>query len=268
MISGVLALSVNGREYELRADDVAYVGSGLLHGGEPTRCVYECVVFDMRLLLKSNERCRPLIGALLDGTVLAEPCLRAGNPVTRHTILPMFGALRERSDGCALITLGCLFQFVGEVYKFHTYRQGEPGGTAGSRRALQLKPVFEMIENRYAEPLTLSELSAAAGMTPKYFCRFFREATHRTPMDYLSFYRVEQACYAFAATDQSVTEVAYELGYSDPSYFIRCFHKHKQVTPGRYRKALKERAPAPPDVRRSAKEEPCAADGADQPILA
>ena len=235
VLSGAFTLSVDGRSYALRADDAAYIAPGLLHGGEPDDCVYECVVFDMRLLLKSNDHCRRFIGAILDGAIVVEPCLPAGSRVTSRTILPMFDALREQRDGYALITLGCLFQFVGEVYKFHSYRQGEPGSTLGSRRAIQLKPVFEMIESRFADPPTLAELSAAAGMTPKYFCRVFKAATHRTPIDYLSYYRIEQACYAFAATDRSVTEIAYELGYSDLNYFIRCFRKHKHITPGRYR---------------------------------
>ena len=42
---------------------------------------------------------------------------------------------------------------------------------------------------------TLADLSRIAGMTPKYFCRYFRAAIHRTPMDYLNYYRIERACY-------------------------------------------------------------------------
>ena len=82
-------------------------------------------------------------------------------------------------------------------------------------------------------------ISAAVGMTPKYFCRFFKEATHRTPMDYVAFYRVEMACYAFAMTDRSVTDVALDMGYADPNYFIRSFKKYKGVTPGHYRQTLR-----------------------------
>ena len=103
---------------------------------------------------------------------------------------------------------------------------------------LKLKKVFEIIEKRYAYPLPLATLAAAVGLTPKYLCRFFREATHRTPTDYVAYYRVEMACYALAATDHSVTEIALDSGFADLNYFIRCFRKYKGVTPGAYRKVL------------------------------
>ena len=47
---------------------------------------------------------------------------------------------------------------------------------------------------KYFEPLRLSDLAAAAEMTPKYFCRAFAGMTGRTPVDYLIYYRVERAC--------------------------------------------------------------------------
>ena len=37
-------------------------------------------------------------------------------------------------------------------------------------------------------------------------------------------------------TEMSVTEVAYAAGFSDSSYFIQCFRKYKEITPGEYGK--------------------------------
>ena len=71
-------------------------------------------------------------------------------------------------------------------------------------------------------------------MTPKYFCRFFKQAVHRSPMDYLNFYRIEMACYALVATDCNVTEAALDAGFNDPGYFIRTFKHFKGETPGHY----------------------------------
>ena len=201
--------------------------------------MYECIVFDMRLLLKSNDHCKQYISELLEGRVKITPHLTEGNRVTQHTILPMFDALRVQCDGYALITLGCLFQFVGEVYRFGVYQHREPPSGVDNRKMLKLKKVFELIENRYTDPPTLTQLSTAVGMTPKYFCRFFKDATHRTPVDYIAYFRVEMASYAFAATDKNVTEIALDMGFDDVNYFIRCFKKYKGVTPGHYRESLR-----------------------------
>ena len=234
VLTGSFALIIDEEVHHLQQGDVAYIASGRLHGGKPDQCVYECIVFDMRLLLKSNDHCRYAINDVLTRRVDVKAHLPMGSKVTRHTIVPMFDALREQSDGYTLITLGCLFQFVGEVYKFGAYTKRIAPPTQETRSVLKLKKVFEMIETRTQNPPTLSELSACVGMTPKYFCRFFKAATHRTPMDYIGFYRVEQACYEMAATEKNVTEIALDMGYGDVNYFIRCFKKYKGVTPKQY----------------------------------
>ena len=91
-----------------------------------------------------------------------------------------------------------------------------------------------MIESQYDQPLTLSMMAAAAGMSSKYFCRFFAVMTHRKPMDYLNHYRIERACYELSSSDATVTDVAYSCGFNDLSYFIKTFKKYKGMTPGSY----------------------------------
>lgn len=56
--------------------------------------------------------------------------------------------------------------------------------------------------------------------------------THQTPVDYLNRQRIEEACLQLAATDDSITEIAYRNGFNDLSYFIRTFKKYKGMTPG------------------------------------
>ena len=92
------------------------------------------------------------------------------------------------------------------------------------------------MESSYNLPLTLDEISASVGMSPKYFCRFFHEMTHRTPIDYLNYYRIERACYQLITTDLSITEIAYASGFNDLSYFIKTFKKYKGTTPKQYLK--------------------------------
>lgn len=238
VLRGRFRLNLNGSAVLLEAGDAAYIGSGQLHGGEPDGCEYECVVLDLRLLLRSDDLGKRYISDLMDGHAAVQPVFTANSPVTAGTLAPLFEALRQRCEGYTLIALGCLYRFAGEIYRTRAYAPcAQPDG-AENRRMLKLKRVFEIIEARYAEALPLSQLAASVGLTPKYLCRFFREATHRTPADYIAYYRVEIACYALAATDHSVTEIALDTGFADLNYFIRCFKKYKGVTPGRYRKLL------------------------------
>ena len=91
-----------------------------------------------------------------------------------------------------------------------------------------------MIETSYDQCLTLDILAKEAGMNAKYFCRFFHEMTHRTPIDYLNYQRIEHACYELATSENSVTDVAFNCGFNDLSYFIKTFKRYKGKTPGKY----------------------------------
>lgn len=234
VLHGVFTLSIGDAQYSLSRGDIAFIQGGLLHGGVPDDCVYECIVFDMRLMLISNDHCKQYIGNIIHGTIDVAPVFPAGSKVVNHTLMPMFEALRERSNGYALITLGCLFQFVGEVYKFSAYEVNAVQYRNNASRTLKLKKVFEIIEQEYTQPISLTRLASAVNMTPKYFCRFFKQVTHRSPIDYVCYYRVEMACYEMESTDKNVTEIAMDMGYSDVNYFIRMFRKYKGITPGEY----------------------------------
>lgn len=238
VLSGTFHLQMEEKESVLHEGDILFVAPGKLHGGVPENCVYECVVFDMRLLLKCTDECRKWIWDVLHRQVCVNPIFLKGDSITQQTLLPMFDALRSQSAGASLITLGCLYLFLGMIYKNGAYSRFSADIPLQNKRPVQMKTVFEKIEKEYAEPLTLSDLAATVHMSPKYFCRIFKEATHCTPMNYLNYYRIELACHAMAVTRKNVTEIAFEVGFSDVNYFIRTFKKIKGVTPKRYMKML------------------------------
>ena len=237
---GFFDLTLNGAPYCLRPGDVAFITSGMLHGGVPHDCEYDCIVFDMRLLLKSNDHCKRQIADILNLELAVQPFFASDDRVIRHTIPPLFDALRAQCSGYELITLGCLFQFLGEVYKHGAYTLSREQPTLTANKVMKLRRVFEMIETEYAHPITLDQMADTLHMSPKYFCRFFKEATHRTPMEYLTYYRVEVAAHEIVSSDKSLTEVALDAGFSSLNYFIRTFKRWKGVTPGQYGREMKK----------------------------
>ncbi len=243
VIKGAFILFIDEEQYLLSPGDIAFIAGGNLHGGVPQNCQYECIVFDLRLLLKSNDHCKQYISQILHRQIAVTPYFEKNSKVIKHTLVPMFDALLSASEGYTLITLGCLFQFVGEVYKHCAYASQTLPYGRDVKKVLKLKRIFELIENQYAQPLTLAQLSTTAGMTPKYFCRFFKGATHRSPMDYVNYFRIEQACYEMAATEKNITEIALDMGFSDVNYFIRVFRKQKGMTPGQYHAAICPKTP-------------------------
>jgi transcriptional regulator GlxA family with amidase domain len=109
--------------------------------------------------------------------------------------------------------------------------------------ARQLLAAKDLADARYAEPLTVAELAAAAHLSPAHFSRSFKAAFGESPHQYLLTRRLERAAHLLVATDWSVADVATATGASSVGSFTTRFARMYGVTPAAYRSA------APPPER-------------------
>lgn len=77
-------------------------------------------------------------------------------------------------------------------------------------------------------------------MSVSYFIRKFREYTQTTPAQYLLSLRISMAQSLLENTGQSISEIASSVGYENPLYFSRLFHKMTGVSPSTFRKQILE----------------------------
>lgn len=97
------------------------------------------------------------------------------------------------------------------------------------------------IGHQFTNPsLTLSALCGHFGISSAYATRLFRENFGITFHGYLSLYRVEKAKCHLVDTRDRIYEIADKCGFANSSHLIRIFLKVTNMTPGQYRKALKE----------------------------
>ncbi len=202
----------------------------MLHGGMPQDCVYESLVFDMKLLLKDNHICRQQVEAIMSHELLIYQQLPGDDLFLRQTTDTLFQAMYAKYAGYEFIVQGSLYVLIGFILEHKLYSLRTKEKEQVSYRLKQLKQVLRYIEEHYAEEITLETLASLAGMNPKYFCRFFRQITQRTPIDYLNYYRIECAREQLSTTDTTITEVALNCGFNDISYFIKIFKKYMGIT--------------------------------------
>lgn len=100
----------------------------------------------------------------------------------------------------------------------------------------EIMKAVRMIEERYAEPLGIEELSSETHISKFYFVRIFKQITGQTPYEYLLFYRINESKSLLLKTILPVSEVAGKCGFMDTSNFIRCFKKATGTTPYSFRK--------------------------------
>lgn len=236
ILEGTLTVTLDEKSFTAYPKDVIFIHSGILHSGIPDNCVYECIVFDLNSFLKSSPLCGEYIQKIAHQDIMIYHRFTDKQKEILPVVASIFDSMQQKKPGYELIVFGQFYHFFGLVFGNHYYLEGVAKARRDYKRILQLKQVVDFIAKNYASPITLQQLSASVSMSPKYFCRFFSEMTHQTPMDYLNRQRIEQACYQLATTDDSITEIAYRSGFNDLSYFIRTFKKYKGITPGKYKR--------------------------------
>lgn len=103
----------------------------------------------------------------------------------------------------------------------------------------RLARVFTYMEQHVASAVSLEKLMDISGMSASTLNRAFKRATRFSPIEYHLRLRISHACRRLETSPRSITEIAYDLGFSDSNYFTRQFSKIVGIPPGIYRKNRK-----------------------------
>lgn len=235
ILRGEFHLSLSGVDYLLKEGDVCYIPEGALHGGTPVNCAYECIDFNIDFLLQQASFVQNYLHTIENQQTKVQPVFSLEQPGILKCAARLFDAARDKNHGWELLVLAGLFDFYGTVIQ-KNFCEDSHTDNSSYQKAVQVKLALEYIAENYQRPITLDDLAKISGLSAKYFCRYFNSIVHRTPIDYLNYYRIERACILLEQGNQSVTEVAYACGYNDSSYFVRSFKKYKNITPNQYAK--------------------------------
>lgn len=237
ILEGTFTILLDEKELCAQAGDVVLIHDGVLHGGTPNDCVYECIVFDINFILKDNNVCKKIISEIIDHTLIINNFFSRKNIEINAITCDLFDAINKKYPGYEFIVQGKLYELLGLIIKNNFYSYNNVDKLKQSQ-ILKFKKAIHLIENSYSSDISLTDLSNAAGMSPKYLCRFFNKMIKKTPIEYLNYYRIEIACHKLTTTNMSITDIAFSCGFNDLSYFIKTFKKYKGVTPKKYKRTF------------------------------
>ena len=98
--------------------------------------------------------------------------------------------------------------------------------------------LMAFIEERISdEELRIEDMADAVGMGRTVFYEKIRQLVGVSPSDFLRQVRMQRAQQLLAKSSMTISEIAYNIGFTDPKYFTKCFKKQTGVTPTEYREA-------------------------------
>ena len=105
-----------------------------------------------------------------------------------------------------------------------------------SKQLVLLQKVDSYVNRNYAQHISLEDIAAHCGYSAYYFSHFFKEATGQNFSDYLMLFRVERSLALIIGSDRSLTDIAFDCGFTNIRSFNRAFRSCLKTTPSQYRR--------------------------------
>lgn len=100
----------------------------------------------------------------------------------------------------------------------------------------RINVIFNYVKDHFKDPITLEEVANLAAMKVPSFCRYFKKITNKTFTQFVNEYRITHALKLLAEQPLSITDVCFESGFNNFSYFNKTFKEYMQKSPSQYRK--------------------------------
>lgn len=97
--------------------------------------------------------------------------------------------------------------------------------------------ISEVIESHLYSKISLDQMATLAGQSLSTFKREFKKHFNDTPANYIRKKRMKKAAELLAYSSHTISEISYQVGYEDSSYFSRLFHEKFKILPSDYRKS-------------------------------
>jgi AraC family transcriptional regulator len=145
------------------------------------------------------------------------------------TLLHLALALREgiRTHAAAVPLYRGALSSALTLHLLREYTTGKPKLKQAGRRLTRqmLLRAVEYIQDQLGKELTVSSVAEAVSMSPYYFTRLFKEATGKSPHQFIIEARVSKARHLLERGNISISEAAYEVGFVDQSHLTRHFKR-------------------------------------------
>lgn len=183
----------------------------------------------------------------------AETAVTLSRPfrIAGAALLPQFRALETAHTGAARFRRTALVAQATAIGC--AVAEAAPGATAadgGDGPDPRLLRFEAMVRDRLRDRLSVADFARALGLSPRHLSRLCRAATGQSAQDHADMMVMREACRLLVYTRMSVQQVAWHLGFDDPSYFTRAFRRRTGLSPRAYRarfddSALRGAAPLP-----------------------
>lgn len=236
ILSGRMSYNVNGTVLHLDTGNGIMVNSRQFHygySGDFTECEFICILIHPSLLC---------INDFFENTYVTPITADTGHPYLlfdrnipwHHQILDVlrniYGQLRD--EHAILQIQQSIFSLWLPLYQ-NFPKQQKPAARDG-RQLAAVKKMVAFVRENYREKLSLEQIADSGNVCKSSCSALFRKYLQKTPVSYLTEYRLSRSIGLLLSSDLSITEISYEVGFHNASYYSETFRKYFHCTPREY----------------------------------
>ncbi len=230
---------MDSKEYNLQAEQALIVNSGTIHAANSmnkVRCFF--ILFHTKMLnSRFEDKCQiNYIDPIANNNRKLNLFIK-GNELWEKEIINQLKLIIKyyqlKPKGYELFLKSSLFRVLYEIINNRDLQKNNSENVA---KIKLIKEVIRFIQKNYKNNLTSQMMAREINLSKYYFCRLFKSITGKTPIEYLNFYRINQAVSILQKyKNRKILDIAIDVGFNNFSYFIRTFKRFKGCTPTEYR---------------------------------
>lgn len=228
IISGKGTYIANGKEYSLSAGDafLVFPNSIVTYKSDSSApWEYTWVGFagsDAPTILQSTDftKASPFIRQLENGEEI------------KRNILSIYDSRGNNFESAVAMT-GKLYTLLSSLLKISSKK------ICTNNNVSYVQKAIEFISENYSYPITIEDVATYVGLSRSHLFRTFQTVLNVSPKEYLTDFRIKQACNLIENTDLTFTAIANSIGFDNSLYFSKTFHKRKGLSPMEYKKKLR-----------------------------
>ena len=236
VLSGEMIYCVNGQRVPLAEGSGILINSQQLHYGfsdTHTECEFVCFIISPTLLAANEFFERSYVRPILENEQLPWVFFSPSCSWQKEA-LNCLGKLYQESlqKEHFLEMQQQLLAFWG--YLFRNLVTGQPGPQPRDPRLTAVKAMVSFIHENYREKITLSQIARAGNVCRSKCSLLFRQYLSRTPVEYLTEYRLRKSLDHLMEPGRTIGEIGYQVGITGASYYSELFRRYFSCTPKEY----------------------------------
>lgn len=238
---GATRVYVLGQTLDLFPGQCIFINSNVLHRFTqigPVDCHIINFVFKPEFIggKKDSQIYQNYIRPLCDHATIRTIQLRQDTPIEKEAIKIMHDAFitfTKADFGYELLVRNQLSQLWFQLFNYVS--ANDQSSSTSSIYDDRLESIIKFIHKHISKKLTVKLIGQAALISESECYRLFKSKLNLTPMAYVLQHRLQLAATMLMETQDSIVNIAMEVGFTSPSYFSKQFKIQYSITPKAFR---------------------------------